>query len=435
MTASTAASEALGWAELAPLHSLLDDVDGEIRAAAAEAAARLPLSQSAWERAAPVLSELLETTPSLGVAQAAAHAPLGSLRQQLRAVAADGGHPGQHVASVALSEVGDDTVLAADVARLLARPLTDHTAMRLAGLPLERLAISSDGIPQPSAAGNNRVQSLCTAIAAARLGDTDRLDRLLDLAESDPTVVLIPFRTTDIAALLAASASLRTALRSVLPLPTGLLAHLDRRLSTSGVAHVVLRSLWLESTGLESTRRPTAPRRLDDFTDPLAGFVDAVRRDGVRRDRVRRAGDTLVTAAMRLGDAAPDPQPVYRTWLRVAESAPGAWPQVAWTLSRAGAGALVSRLAPWLAKPESALAACHAVRDAAGWSTASDPPDAPLLVFHADDAAYTQLPVDERVLPAPEQPPWPRPTELIDPTQAVEATPADPWAEDVPSFD
>ena len=176
----------MGWADLAPLRPLLAGADGPVRAAATEAAARLPLTPSAWEQVAGVLVELL-ASPSLGLARAAAHAPLARLRQELRTIAADGGHPGQRIASVALAEVGDDSVLAAEVARLLARPLTDRTAARLAGLPLERLPVTPARMPVvPPDPADHAVRSWWSAVAAARRFDTDRLDEWLARVMKDP---------------------------------------------------------------------------------------------------------------------------------------------------------------------------------------------------------------------------------------------------------
>jgi CHAT domain len=417
----------LGWDDLAPLHALLTGVDDSLRAAAAEAAARLPLSESAWERVGRVLMELLVARPTVAVARATAHAPLVGLRHQLRAVAADGGHPGQHVASVALSEVGDDSVLAADVSHLLARPLTARTAVRLAGLPLERLPFSPDRIPDLPASTEG-LQSLCVAVAAARLGDPDRLGRFLHRAGDDPAVLLLTEGSADDRTdLVARSRFLLSALRAVPPLPGDVLAYLDRQLSpeADALAHRVLRSMWLTPA-----RPPGPPHRLDDFNRPLANFVEKV-----NSGAVALAGAVLAWEAMRLDGGAPDPQQVYTAWTRVAESAAAAWPDVAWILGRAGARVLVGRLSPWLSDPDVALSACRAVADAAGWLATPPPMEDPAVVIPNLTMTRTASPLDETRLPAPEQPPWPRPTELVDPTLAVEAPPTDPWAEEVPSFD
>jgi CHAT domain len=425
LTASvTTSGEALGWDDLAPLHRLLAGTDDEIRAAAAEAAARLPLTAAAWDRVGGVLAELLETGPTVAVARAATHTPLVRLRQQLRTIAADGGHPAQHVASVALTDVGDDSVLAADVSRLLARPLTNHTAVRLAGLPLERLSMSPQRIPELPASDGRGSLSLLTAVAAARLGETDRLDRLLRRAAADPAVLLLRRAGQSPAALLSASASLRTALRSVPPLPDVVQAHLERQLSPDAEAHRVLRSVWLQPQ-----RQPVTPQRLDVFAGPLARFVD-----DIRSGSVPWAGLFLTAQATMLQDSAPDPRAVFSTWIRVADAAAAVWPQVAWTLGRAGGRILIDRVSPWFDDPDSALAACVAVRDAAGWLTTPRPPDEPSVVVRDERLLRAGLALGAHELPPPEQPPWPRPTELVDPTLAVEAPLEEGWATEVPSF-
>ncbi len=356
------------------------------------------------------------------MARAAAHAPLLRLRQQLRTIAADGGHPGQHVASVALSEVGDDSVLAAETSRLLARPLAEHTAVRLAGLPLERLSISPQRIPDWPTSDGHGSRSLWTAIAAARLGETDRLDRFLDRAAHDPTVLLLN-RHGDNPAAIWTSASLSAALRSVLPLPDDVGAHLKRHLSADAEVHRVLRSMWLTPA-----TQPATPSYLDDFTDGLASFARDVGMSA------RLAAYDLAERAVRMQDRAPDPRAVYTTWIEVAESAAAAWQPVAWTLGRAGGRNLINRLSPWLSDPDSALSACRAVRDAAAWLTTPRPPDEPSVILTDSLQLPGSLPAIAAE-PGPEQPPWPRPTELVDPTQAADAPPPDPWTEDVPSFD
>jgi hypothetical protein len=426
LTASvTTSGEALGWDDLAPLHRLLAGTNDEIRAAAAQAAARLPLTVAAWDRVGDVLAELLETKPTVAVARAATHVPLVRVRQQLRTIAADGGHPTQHVASVALTDVGDDSVLAADVSRLLARPLTNFTAVRLAGLPLERLSMSPPRIPELPAANGRGPLSLWTAVATARLGETDRLDRLLRQAAEDPAVLLLRRAGQRPAALLSASASLRTALRSVPPLPDELHAHLERQLSADAEAHRVLRSVWLQSQ-----RQPVTPQRLDVFAGPLARFVE-----DIRSGSIPWAGLFLTVQATMLQDSAPDPGAVFSTWIRVADAAAAVWPQVAWTLGRGGGRNLIDRLSPWFDDPDSALAACLAVRDAAGWLTTPRPPNEPSVVVMDEPLLGAGLALGARELPPPEQPPWPRPSELVDRAATAAASPADPWADEGLSFD
>ena len=358
-TASAATGqEALGWADLAPLRPLLAGADGPVRAAATEAAARLPLTPSAWEQLAGVLVELL-ASPSLGLARAAAHAPLARLRHELRTIAADGGHPGQRIASVALAEVGDDSVLAAEVARLLARPLTDRTAARLAGLPLERLPVTPARMPVvPPDPADHAVRSWWSAVAAARRFDTDRLDDWLARVLQNP----------DAWPLAGGSAS-RLALRAALPLPQFLIWHLDQRLSVGSAVHDELRAAWLEPVRFSST-----PERLDDFAGALSRFVDAVR-SGSAAD----AGANLASDAAALpAGTAPDPAQVYSTWLDIAQQAGAARPYVAWTLARAGAAKLVTALARSGHDGDGTSAdACLMIRDAAAWLTTPEPPGMP----------------------------------------------------------
>jgi CHAT domain len=255
---------ALGWDDLAPLRPLLTDADLRVRAAAAEAAARLPLTASAWGRVGRMLSELLDTEdpsiPCQRVARAAAHAPLLSLRRQLRMLAQDGSHPAHHAASVALAEVGDDSVLATEVSRLLARPVNDYTALRLAGLPLEHLAMSPERIPDLPASEGSR--SFYTAVAAARLGDTRRLDEWLD-------------RLRDVEGWLPPAALSVPGLRAVLPLPDDLLGRLDGQLSDGSKIHDMLRVAWLTpipapptSAVSEAAASLTTPGRSDVLASP-----------------------------------------------------------------------------------------------------------------------------------------------------------------------
>jgi CHAT domain len=358
-TASAATGqEALGWADLAPLHPLLAGADGPVRAVATEAAARLPLTLSAWEQVAGVLVELL-ASPSLGLARAAAHAPLARLRQELQTIAADGGHPGQRIASVALAEVGDDSVLAAEVARLLARPLTDRTAARLAGLPLERLPVTPARMPViPPDPADHAVRSWWSAVAAARRFDTDRLDEWLARVMKEPK-----------AWPLAGGPVSHLALRAALPLPQFLIWHLDRRLLIGSAVHDALRAAWLEPVRLSST-----PERLDDFASALSRFVDAVR-SGSAAD----AGANLASDAAALpAGTAPDPAEVYTTWLDIAQQAGAARPYVAWTLARAGAANLVTALARSARDGDGTSAdACLMIRDAAAWLTTAEPPGLP----------------------------------------------------------
>jgi hypothetical protein len=377
LAASATSQAALGWNDLAPLHPLLADADPRLRGAAAEAAARLPLTAAAWERVGDVLAGLLDAQPSVAVARAAAHVPLARLRKQLRTIAADGGHPGQHVASVALSEVGDDSVLATDVSRLLARPLTDRNAARLAGLPLERLG-SAPTMPRAETAA----QSWWTAVAAARSGDTRPLD---DWLQNLRRGALLP-------------QPVQAALAVVLPLPDVMLARLDLLLERGSTSHDAIRAAWLMPVHL-----PPTPLRLDPFTDAASRFVALVHK-GSAAD----AGAELASAAARLpSGTAPDPQPMYEAWLRVADRAGVAWPAVTWTLGRAGPAVLLDRLSRWLADPESARVACHAISDAAVW-----------------------LPVPEPPTRSATAPPWPRPAELTELPAA-----SDPWAGDEVSFD
>jgi CHAT domain len=369
--------EALGWDELAPLHAVLADADPRVRAAAAEAAARLPLTGSAWMRLVDVLTKLLEANPSSVVARAAAHAPLVSVRRQLRRIAADGGHPGRHVASVALADVGDDSVLATEVSRLLARPITDRTALRLAGLPLERLG-SVPSIPRAQPA----IQSWSTAVAAARVGDTRRLDdwlsSVLDVVATVPSAI-------------------RSALPAVLPLPDHLLAHVRARLVAGVPVHDAVRAAWLTPVPL-----PRTPVRLDPFADSVSRFVAGIRLGWAADPAAALAHD----AAAMPGGMAPDPRTVYEGWRQVADAAAPARQAVAWTLGRAGPAMLLERLSHRLSDPESAQAACDAIAEAAAWLSVSEPP--------TDSAA---------------PPAWPRPTELLDDGEA------DPWAKDGVSFD
>ena len=372
-TSAATGQEALGWADLAPLRPLLSDADGRVRAAAAEAAGRLPLTLAAWEQVGDVLATLL-ASPSLGVARAAAHAPLARLRQELRTIAADGGHPGQRVASVALAEVGDDSVLATEVSRLLARPLTDRTAARLAALPLERLPVTSARMPViPSDAPEYAARSWWTAVAAARRFDTDPLDdwlaRVLQDHDSWP---------------LAGGSASRLALRAVLPLPQFLIWHLDRRLSVGSSVHDELRSAWLGPAPVAAT-----PQRLDDFADALTRFVQTVR-SGSAADA--GAGLAADAAALPAGTA-PDPTGVYAAWLDVAEQAGTARSYVAWALARAGAANLVTAVAAsGNDRGGASIDACLMIRDAAAWLTTPEPPGVPAGA-----------------------PPWPAPTELVEP--------------------
>lgn len=348
----------MGWADLAPLQPLLSDGDRRVRALATEAAGRLPLTTAAWEHVGDLLTELL-ASPSLGVARATAHAPLARLRQELRSIAADGGHPGQRIASVALAEVGDDSVLAAEVARLLARPLTDRTAARLAGLPLERLPVTPARMPVvPPDPADHAVRSWWSAVAAARRFDTDRLDEWLARVMKEPE-----------AWPLAGGPVSHLALRAALPLPQFLIWHLDRRLLIGSAVHDALRAAWLEPVRLSST-----PERLDDFASALSRFVDAVR-SGSAAD----AGANLASDAAALpAGTAPDPAEVYTTWLDIAQQAGAARPYVAWTLARAGAANLVTALARSGHDGDGTSAdACLMIRDAAAWLTTAEPPGVP----------------------------------------------------------
>jgi CHAT domain len=378
-TSAATGQEALGWADLAPLQSALSDPDGGVRAAAAEAAGRLPLTPAAWDRVGNVLSELL-ASPSLGTARTAAHAPLARLRQELRTIAADGGHPGQRVASAALAEVGDDSVLATEVSRLLARPLTDRTAARLAALPLERLPVTSARLPAlPSDVAEYAARSWWTAVAAARRFDTDGLDDWLARVLQDPD-----------AWPLANGSGMRLALRAVAPLPQFLIWHLDRRLSVGSAVHDQLRSAWLEPAPVAAT-----PQRLDDFADALTGFVQTIRTGsaaGAGADPAAHAGvDLAADAAALPAGTAPDPTEVYTAWLGVAERAGTARPYIAWTLARAGAANLVSAVAgSGNDGYRASIDACLMIRDAAAWLNTPEPPGVP---------AGT--------------PPWPAPTGLI----------------------
>jgi hypothetical protein len=381
-TSAATGHEALGWADLALLRRGLSNADGRVRAAAAEAAGRLPLTPAAWEQVGDVLAELL-ASPSLGVARTAAHAPLARLRQELRTIAVDGGHPGQHVAAVALAEVGDDSVLAAEVSRLIARPLTDRAALRLASLPMERLRVTPS-LPQPEPAA----QSWWATVAAARIGDITPLDDWLQSMRGASS---------------ALPASVQGSLQAVLPLPSALLDHVEQQLSPTSAAHIALRAAWLTPPGVRAT-----PGRLDPLAEPLGQFVVTVQ-SGSALDAGRQLGSD---ASALPADTGPDPQAVYDTWLRVARPAAAAWAAVAWTLGRAGPAALVKRLARWLADPDSAVAACEAIRDAAAWLAAADPPH----------------------LPAG-PPPWPRPGELIEHAETTDDAPADPWTDAELSFD
>ncbi|HEU0041065.1 MAG TPA: hypothetical protein VFQ15_01825, partial [Jiangellaceae bacterium] len=225
----------------------------------------------------------------MGIARAAAHAPVRSLRSQLRAVAQDGTHPGHRAASAALAEVGDDLVLAGEVSRLLSRPLTVHSAARLAGLPLERLRVDAGRIAAvPRGAEDGAAAWLWTAVAAARLGDVTRLDDWLRGVDGDgraswPQVpVWLP------------------ELRAVLPLPESLMAHLDLCLTDAPI-HRVLRSAWLAPPQVAPT-----PERLDDLSGPLAAFVAGVTTSAAF------AGAGLAHGALRLpSGVAPDPSAVY----------------------------------------------------------------------------------------------------------------------------
>jgi hypothetical protein len=357
-TSAATGQEALGWADLAPLQPLLSDGDRRVRALAAEAAGRLPLTTAAWEHVGDLLTELL-ASPSLGVARATAHAPLARLRQELRSIAADGGHPGQRIASVALAEVGDDSVLAAEVARLLARPLTDRTAARLAGLPLERLPVTPARMPVvPPDPADHAVRSWWSAVAAARRFDTDRLDEWLARVMKEPE-----------AWPLAGGPVSHLALRAALPLPQFLIWHLDRRLLIGSAVHDALRAAWLEPVRLSST-----PERLDDFASALSRFVDAVRSGSAADAGVNLASDA---AALPAGTA-PDPAEVYTTWLDIAQQAGAARPYVAWTLARAGAANLVTALAQSGHDGDGTSAdACLMIRDAAAWLTTAEPPGVP----------------------------------------------------------
>jgi hypothetical protein len=371
-TSAATGQEALGWADLAPLRPVLSDADGRVRTAAAEAAGRLPLTPAAWERVGDVLVELL-ASPSLGVARTAAHAPLARLRQELRTIAADGSHPGHRLASVALAEVGDDSVLATEVTRLLAQPLTDRTAARLAALPLERLPVTSARMPVIAPdAPDQAAQSWWTSVAAARRFDTDRLDDWLARVLQDP----------DAWPLAGGSAS-RLALRAVLPLPQHLIWHLDRQLSVGSAVHDELRSAWLEPAPVAAT-----PQRLDDFAGALSRFVETVR-SGSAAD----AGANLEADAAALSPgAAPDPASVYATWLRVEQQAGAARPYVAWTLARAGAANLVTALAPSGEGDVASTNACLMIRDAAAWLATPEWPGLPAGA-----------------------PPWPASTDLVGP--------------------
>ncbi len=396
-TSAATGQEALGWADLAPLRSALSDADGRVRAAAAEAAGRLPLTPAAWEQVGDVLAELL-ASPSLGVARAAAHAPLARLRQELRMIAADGGHPGQRVTSAALAEVGDDSVLATEVSRLLARPLTDRTAARLAAFPLERLPVTSARLPAISSdVAEYAARSWWTAVAAARRFDTDRLDDWLARVLQDPDVWP-----------LANGSGMRLALRAVLPLPQFLIWHLDRRLSVGSTVHDELRAAWLEPAPVAAT-----PQRLDDFADALTRFVETIRTGSAAdagpdlaadagadpaaftgADPAAVAGADLAADAAALpAGTAPDPTEVYTAWLGVAERAGTARSYVAWTLARAGAANLVTAVAASGNDGDGAsIDACLMIRDAAAWLNTPEPPNVPAGA-----------------------PPWPAPMGLVGP--------------------
>ena len=161
----------LGYKRVAVLTVLWDDPDlPELRAAAVEAAARLPLSPKMWELLGDRLVDLLDdpdqTAAIAPVVRAAGRAPLKRVRRRLVEIAGDPAHPGHRPARLLLAEV-DLQALAGDVMAVLREPLTDATAHRLACLPLERLPIPSDRLPQ----GGSDAQAWWIAVAAARRGD------------------------------------------------------------------------------------------------------------------------------------------------------------------------------------------------------------------------------------------------------------------------
>jgi hypothetical protein len=261
-TPDTTQANALGWRDLGPLPTLLSGGDPQVRAAATEAVARLPLSQQAWERVGDLLTETLDQSdpglPLVPVARAAAHVPVAGVRRRLRRVAQDGSHPGQHAATVVLTEVGDDSVLSVEVDRLLRQRLTGSAARRLACLPLERLHLSPTQLPDVRAdTSDASAQSWWLAVAAARVGDPDPLDRWLSRLRSDQESLPSDVST----------------LSSVLPLPDHVVDHVAQRLSPGAPAHDALRSAWLTQepaparhTELASLIERLAPRLRDEST-------------------------------------------------------------------------------------------------------------------------------------------------------------------------
>ena len=202
----------------------MDDPDlPELRAAAVEAAARLPLSSGAWEVLGDQLLHLLDdprqTAAIAPVVRAAGRAPLERVRHRLVEIAGDTAHPGHGPARLLLAEVNLQA-LAGDVMAVLREPLTDATAHRLACVPLERVALAAARVP----AGASPRQRWWTGVAAARLGEVARLDAAVrDLRKQNPPAA--------------------EDLRAVLPLPEELLGTW-RRCSSGYPTDDALAAAW-----------------------------------------------------------------------------------------------------------------------------------------------------------------------------------------------
>lgn len=157
------------------------DEDPDLRVMALRSLSRFALTEEGWRAAGSVARDLLdrigEEDPLRGeVADVAAGIPLRSVRRRIRAMASDAGDPASDAAAMALARAGDPSV--ADVVLDAAERGVPGAVERLAGLPLERSAVTAEDV-RPLLEDPDPTARFFASVALARLGDSRRVDAIL----------------------------------------------------------------------------------------------------------------------------------------------------------------------------------------------------------------------------------------------------------------